>query len=67
MVHIQSVCFVCSFQIQFRKTPIAEDVDMDSLVARTQGYSGAEVHILQLWCMFNTTLSLTVVWQWIGH
>ena len=39
----------------------------DSVVARTQGYSGAEVRISQLWCMFNTTLSLTVVWQWIGH
>ncbi|XP_064390152.1 ATPase family gene 2 protein homolog A-like [Halichondria panicea] len=29
--------------IQFRKMPVAEDVRVDSLVAHTEGYSGAEI------------------------
>jgi AAA family ATPase len=31
------------FNIQFRSTPIADDVDVDGLVGRTAGYSGAEI------------------------
>lgn len=31
------------FNIQFRKTPVAEDVRIDELVERTEGYSGAEI------------------------
>ena len=35
------------FQILFRKTPIADDVNIDQLVKCTQRYSGAEVrHLL---------------------
>lgn len=31
------------FTIQFRKTPVAEDVKVDELVERTEGCSGAEI------------------------
>ena len=31
------------FNIHFRKTPIDDDVSLDSLVIATAGYSGAEV------------------------
>lgn len=31
------------FEIHFRKTPVADDVSIDVLVERTDGYSGAEV------------------------
>ncbi|XP_013384510.1 spermatogenesis-associated protein 5-like [Lingula anatina] len=31
------------FLIQFRKTPVGADVDIEELVSSTQGYSGAEV------------------------
>ncbi len=31
-------------QIQFKKTPIAQDVSVEELVTRTHGYSGAEVN-----------------------
>jgi len=30
------------FEILFRKTPVADEVDVDQLVLRTQRYSGAE-------------------------
>jgi len=30
------------FEILFRKTPVADDVDIDQLVQRTHRYSGAE-------------------------
>ena len=36
------ISFLCG-QIQFRKTPIGNDVCIDTLVARTTGFSGAEV------------------------
>ena len=32
--------------IRFAQTPVSEDVDCEELVARTEGYSGAEVNIL---------------------
>ena len=31
------------FSIQFRKMPVAEDVDIEDLVSSTERYSGAEV------------------------
>lgn len=31
------------FKIQFKKTPVAEDVEVEWLVGRTHLYSGAEV------------------------
>ena len=31
------------FNIRFRETPIDGDVDIDQLVEKTNGYSGAEV------------------------
>jgi len=34
------------FEILFRKTPVATDVDIGQLVHRTQRYSGAEVSYL---------------------
>lgn len=33
-------------KIQFRKIPIADDVDVKQLIARTEGFSGAEIVIL---------------------
>lgn len=30
-------------QLQFRRTPVAADVDIEALVAQTTGFSGAEV------------------------
>ena len=30
-------------QLQFRKTPVEDDIDMSELVSRTEGFSGAEV------------------------
>ena len=32
-------------QIQFKKMPIAEDVDLDTLATLTAGFSGAEVRV----------------------
>ena len=32
-------------QIQFKRMPIAEDVNIDSLATLTAGYSGAEVRV----------------------
>ncbi|KAL0267447.1 UNVERIFIED_CONTAM: hypothetical protein PYX00_009714 [Menopon gallinae] len=31
------------FSLQFKKTPVGEDVSLDELVQKTEGYSGAEV------------------------
>ena len=38
-----SVFFLICMQLQFRRTPIAADVDVEALVAQTTGFSGAEV------------------------
>lgn len=34
------------FSLQFRNTPVAQNVSLDHLVARTDKYSGAEVSYL---------------------
>ena len=41
-------------QIHFAKTPVADDVDIEELVERTEKYSGAEVgpHCCLLWDMW---------------
>ncbi len=31
------------FKLKFRKMPVADDVDLDDLVSRTNNYSGAEI------------------------
>lgn len=35
--------FLVCMQLQFRRTPVAADVDIEALVAQTTGFSGAEV------------------------
>jgi len=45
------------FEILFRKTPIADDVNIDLLVNRTQRYSGAEVsQLLTVVCVLYVSL-----------
>lgn len=59
------------FKIKLKKMPLADDVDLDELVARTEGYSGAEIqaicHEAALRLLENDFDAQVVSWKEFEH